>query len=188
MKRKFNLVVLLAFLCMAANAQEVKFPALDPSPADIAYFPLNFANKPKKGDNAAPLIKVIYSRPSAKGRVIFGTLEAYGKVWRVGANESTEIRFFKPATVGGKKIPAGTYSLFAIPNADKWVIIINKQTDRWGAYVYDETLDVARVEVPVKPLSSPLENLSITFAPQPSGANLIIGWDKVMVEVPVAIK
>jgi len=186
MNRKLNLIVLLAFLCIAANAQEIKFPPLDPSPADMAYFPLN-ATKAKKGDHSSALIKVIYSRPSAKGREIFGTLEAYGKVWRVGANESTEIRFFKPATIGSTKIPAGTYSLFAIPNADKWVIIINKETDRWGAYVYDETLDVARIEVPVKPLSTPLETLSITFSAQPSGANLIIGWDKVMVEVPVAI-
>ncbi|MDO7743338.1 MAG: DUF2911 domain-containing protein, partial [Pedobacter sp.] len=103
-------------------------------------------------------------------------------------NESTEIKFFKPVVIGGKNIPAGTYSLFAIPNQDKWVIIINKQTDKWGAYTYDEKKDVVRAEVPVKPLATALESLSITFTPLASGANLIIGWDKTSVEVPVTIK
>jgi len=187
MYRKFNLVVLFVLFGLAASAQEVKFPSLDSSPADIVYYPLN-AVKVKKGEDSAPLIKVLYSRPSAKGRVVFGTLVAFGKVWRVGANESTEIKFFKPVVIGGKNIAAGTYSLFAIPNQDKWVIIINKQTDKWGAYTYDEKKDVVRVEVPVKPLTTALESLSITFTTLASGANLIIGWDKTSVEVPVTIK
>ncbi|WP_158796308.1 DUF2911 domain-containing protein [Pedobacter sp. L105] len=184
--KKFNLLLVMALFCLAANAQ-VKFPALDASPADIAYFPLN-APFAKKGDASTPLIKVIYSRPSVKGREIFGKLEAYGAVWRVGANENTEIKFYKTATIGGKSIPAGTYSLFAIPQADKWVIIINSQTDRWGAYTYDETKDVVRVTVPVVPLTTSLEALSMTFTPKESGANLVIGWDKTSVEVPVTIK
>jgi len=187
MYRKFNLVVLFVLFGFAVSAQEVKFPSLDSSPADIAYYPLN-AVKVKKGEDSAPLIKVLYSRPSAKGRTVFGTLAAFGEVWRVGANESTEIKFFKPVVIGGKNIAAGTYSLFAIPNQDKWVIIINKQTDRWGAYTYDEKKDVVRIEVPVKPLATALESLSITFTPMASGANLIIGWDKTSVEVPVTIK
>lgn len=185
--KKINLVILFALFCFAANAQEVKFPAVDSSPADIVYYPLN-AVKVKKGESSAPLIKVVYSRPAVKGRVIFGTLEAYGKVWRVGANENTEIKFFKPVVIGGKKISAGTYSLFAIPNADKWTVIINKQTDRWGAYTYDEKMDVVRVDVSVKTLPAVIEALSITFTPQAEGANLIIGWDKTVVEVPVTIK
>jgi hypothetical protein len=185
--KKLNLVIVMALFAFTVNAQEVKFPGLDTSPADIAYFPLN-ATKVKKGEDSAPLIKVIYSRPSVKGREIFGKQEAYGKVWRLGANESTEIRFFKPVVIGGKNIPAGTYSLFAIPEQDKWVVIINKQTDRWGAYTYDEAKDVVRVTVPVKPLTTVVEALSITFTPNASGANLIIGWDKTSVEVPVTIK
>jgi len=185
--KKLNLLVAMTLVGFAATAQEVKFPAVDPSPADIAYFPLNTSFL-KKGDETAPLIKVVYSRPSVKGRVVFGELEKFGKVWRLGANESTEIRFFKPATVGGTTIPAGTYSMFAIPEKDKWTIIINKQTDRWGAYTYDEAKDIARVTVPVKPLSAAVEALAITFTPNASGANLIIGWDKTSVEVPVTIK
>ncbi|MBB6273689.1 hypothetical protein HDF26_004149 [Pedobacter cryoconitis] len=185
--KKLNLFIVMALFAFTVNAQEVKFPGLDTSPADIAYFPLN-TTKVKKGQDSAPLIKVVYSRPSVKGREIFGKLEPFGQVWRVGANESTEIRFFKPVVIGGKTIPAGAYSLFAIPEQDKWVVIINKQTDRWGAYTYDETKDVARVTVPVKPLTTTVEALAITFTPNASGANLIIGWDKTSVEVPVTIK
>ena len=185
--KKLNMLIALALFGLAANAQEIKFPALDPSPADFSYFPAN-ATKVKKEDTSAPLIKVSYSRPSAKGRVVFGELEGFGKVWRVGANESTEIRFSKQVTIGGKNIPAGTYGLFAIPEKDKWVVIINKQTDRWGAYAYDEAKDVVRVTVPVKPLATVVEALSIVFTPQPSGANLVIAWDKTSVEVPVTIK
>lgn len=185
--KKINLIILMALFGLAVQAQDVKFPGTDASPADISYFPLKAAMV-KAGDNSTPLIKVVYSRPSVKGRVVFGELETFGKVWRVGANESTEIRFFQPAVIGGKKIPAGTYSLFAIPEKDQWVVIINKQTDRWGAYTYDATKDVARVTVPVKPLATPVEALAITFTPQDAGANLIIAWDKTSVEVPVTIK
>ena len=185
--KKFNLLIALALFGFAANAQDIKFPGLDGSPADFSYFPAN-ATKVKPGDTSSPLVKVSYSRPSAKGRVVFGELEAFGKVWRVGANESTEIKFAKPVVVGGKNIPAGTYSLFAIPEKDKWVVIINTQTDRWGAYSYDEKKDVVRVTVPVKPLSTVVEALSIVMVSQPAGANLIIAWDKTSVEVPITIK
>jgi hypothetical protein len=182
--KKFVFVALLAFAGVGAKAQDVKFPALDASPADIVYYPLNAA---KAKDNSSPLIKVIYSRPSKKGREIFGVLEQFDKVWRLGANESTEIRFYKSAVIGGKKIKAGTYSLFAIPNKDKWTIIINKQTDKWGL-IYDQTKDVLRTDVNVKSLNKPLEVLSITFSTQATGANLVIGWDLSTVELPITIK
>jgi len=180
--------ILIAFLTCATvilHAQDIKFPALDSSPADIVYYPLNVA---KAKDAAVPLIKVVYSRPSKKGREIFGVLEQFGKVWRAGANENTEIRFYKAATIGGKKIKAGTYSLFIIPNKDKWTFIINKQTDKWGAFTYDETKDVLRTDVEVKTLDKPIEVMSITFTTQAYGANLVIGWDSSIVELPVTIK
>jgi len=182
--KKLNLIVLLALFCVAVQAQDVKFSPVDASPADILYFPLK-ATFVKKGDPSVPVIKVVYSRPAKKGREIFGALEPFGKVYRLGANESTEIKFTKDVKVGDKAVPAGTYSLFAIPEKDKWVIIVNKQTDRWGAYTYDMSMDVARVEVPVKPLTTVVESLSMTFTPLPSGANLVIGWDKTSVEVPI---
>ncbi|WP_231458601.1 MULTISPECIES: DUF2911 domain-containing protein [unclassified Pedobacter] len=186
---KNTFIVALALFCFSAKAQDasnadVKFPAVDPSPADVVYYPLNAA-KVKADDATLPVVKVIYSRPQKKGREIFGVLEQYGKVWRFGANESTEIRFFKKVTIGGKKIKAGTYSLFAIPNKDNWTIIVNKQTDKWGAFSYDETKDVVRVNVLAKTLSKPVEYFSVTFNAKDSGANLIAAWDKTQIELPI---
>ena len=181
-------IVVFALLCFGVKAQEtssneVRFPVADPSPADIVYFPLN---APKAKDATKPVIKIIYSRPQRKGREIFGVLEQYGKVWRFGANESTEVRFSEKVNIGGKKIKSGTYSLFAIPNKDNWTIIINKQTDKWGAFTYDQSKDVVRVNVPVKTLAKPVEYFSITFTPLDRGAVLIAAWDKIQVEVPIA--
>ena len=180
-----RLIALLCFFAMVTNAQEVKFPGLDSSPADIAYYPLNVS---KAKDNSSPLIKVIYSRPSKKGREIFGVLEQFGKVWRLGANESTEICFYKTATIAGKRIKAGRYRVFAIPYKDKWTFILNKQLDKWGAFTYDQSKDVMRVDLPLKSLAKPLEVLSITFTPSTDGATMVIGWDTTTVEVPIAIK
>ena len=183
--KKYGLIAVLALYASFSQAQEYKLPALDPSPADILYYPLTVA---KAKDESKPVMKVIYSRPGKKGRDIFGVLEQFGKVWRLGANEATEIRFFKNVWIGGKKVKAGTYSLFAIPEKDKWTMILNKQTDRWGAYTYNDQLDVVRVEVPVKTLEKAVETLSMTFNPQPEGANLVIAWDKTAVELPVTFK
>ncbi|MEJ2903978.1 DUF2911 domain-containing protein [Pedobacter panaciterrae] len=183
--KKIMLFALFAIFAGNTMAQDVKFPAIDSSPADIAYFPLSVA---KAKDDSKPLIKVVYSRPSKKGREIFGVLEQFGKVWRVGANESTEIKFYKTVVIAGKKIKAGSYSLFAIPNKDNWTLIINKQTDKWGAFTYNQEKDLVRVDVPVKTLTSTVESLCITFKSQEKGANLIIAWDKTFVELPIEIK
>lgn len=185
--KKLRLIVALAAIGFAANAQEVKFPPLDGSPADLAYFPVNAA-KVKAGDNSTPQIRVIYSRPSVKGRKVFGELVPFGKVWRAGANESTEIRFYQPVTIGGKAVPAGSYSLFVLPEQDKWVFILNKQTDRWGEYTYDQAKDVVRVTVPVEQLTTPVEALAITFTPDAKGAKLHLAWDKLTASLPVTIR
>jgi len=183
-------IVVFVLLCFGSKAQEangadVKFAPADPSPADIVYFPLNAA-KVKAEDATKPVIRVIYSRPQKKGREIFGVLEQFGKVWRFGANESTEIQFFKKVTISGKKIKPGVYSVFAIPNKDTWTIIINSQTDRWGAFTYDQGKDIVRLNVPVKTLTKPIEYFSITFTPLTGGATLIAAWDKAQVELPIA--
>jgi hypothetical protein len=183
MKRLCCIAMLVGF-AFAVSAQEPKFAPVDASPADIVYYPLNAA-KIKEG--SGPLIKLIYSRPSKKGREIFGVLEQFDKVWRVGANESTEIRFYKRAQIGSKSIKAGTYSLFAIPGRDKWTMIINKQTDRWGAFTYDQSQDVLRLELPVKTLDKPVEVFSVTFTDQPQGTNMVLAWDRTMIELPIVI-
>lgn len=168
-------------------SENLSFPSPDASPADILYYPINAAKAKNEGEEK-PIIKIIYSRPQVKGRVIFGMLEQYGKVWRLGANENTEITFFTKVNVVGKNIKPGTYSLFAIPEKDKWTIIINRQINKWGAFTYDETKDVVRAEVPVKTLPKSLEYLSMTFLKTAAGANLEIAWNKTQVELPIEFK
>jgi len=171
--------VLFAFCILGLNlfVNAQKFAPLDKSPVDISYFPHTASQEGK-----APVIKVIYSRPAKNGREIFGKLEPFDKVWRAGANEQTEIRFYKTVTIGGTSIPAGIYSLFVIPEKDSWTFIINKQTDHWGAYSYDQSLDVARAKVALTKPVSTIENFSITFT---EGGNLVAGWDNALAELPI---
>lgn len=189
--KKIVLALFLAAIGFVANAQTtatpVKYPIIDPSPLDVVYYPLNAA-KVKKGDQAMPIIKVVYSRPAKKGREIFGVLEQFDKVWRLGANENTEISFARTVTIGDKKIKAGTYSLFAIPTKNNWTIILNKQTDRWGAFSYDQANDVTRIVVPLTKTDKVVENFSITFAESTEGANLFMAWDTTQVMLPILFK
>src|SRR5829696_3874612 len=83
-------------------------------------------------------VKVTYGRPYKKGRVIFGGLEKYGKVWRTGADEATEITFANDVNFGGKRVKAGTYTLFTIPDRNQWTVILNSQLGQWGAYDYEK--------------------------------------------------
>ncbi len=187
--KKLSLCLLLALFGFTVNAQTtpIKFPVVDASPMDALYYPLN-ATKVKKEDTSLPIIKVLYSRPLRKGREIFGVLEQFDKVWRLGANENTEIYFARNVKIGDKKIKAGTYSLFAIPNKDKWTIIVNKQTNRWGAFTYDETKDVIRVDVPVIKLEKAIEAFSMTFTELTDGANLVMAWDTTQTILPIHFK
>jgi hypothetical protein len=128
-------------------------------------------------------VSISYGQPSKRGRVIFGELEPYGKVWRTGANEATEITFKKNATFGGKPVKAGTYSLFTIPGKTKWTFILNSELKQWGAYKYNEIKgkDVLQVTVPASTVSTPVEKLTITLPP----GKLVLEWDQTRVEVPV---
>lgn len=127
-------------------------------------------------------VTVTYGRPYKKGREIFGKLEPYGKVYRVGADEATTITFAKDGSFGGKPVKAGTYALFAIPNEKQWTIILNGNPKQWGAYDYEKNKDkdVLQVDVPVKTLSAPVEQLTIASP----GKALTISWDKTQVSVP----
>jgi len=130
------LVVVLMFVGTLTSCAQtgVKFHKLDKSPTDISLLRL------EKG--APVVVKVIYSRPQMKGRTIFAAdgLVPYGKVWRTGANEATEVTFYKNTTFGGKKIPAGTYVLQTIPTENDWTIILNKNLNVWGAFSYDKCI------------------------------------------------
>lgn len=94
-------------------------------------------------------ISVDYGRPAVKGRKIFGELVPYNKVWRAGANEATKITFGQNVNFGGKMVMAGNYSLFVVPQEKEWKVILNSNANQWGAYTYDEKLNIAEVTVPV---------------------------------------
>jgi hypothetical protein len=129
-------------------------------------------------------ISVRYGRPYKKGRVIFGGLEPYGKVYRCGADSATTVTFNKDAIFGGKPVKAGTYTLFVIPNEKAWTIILNSQLGQWGAFDYDKykDKDVLHVDVPVKKLNTIVEQLTIQLPP----SAMIIEWDDVQVTIPVS--
>jgi hypothetical protein len=166
-----------------------KLPALDKSPMDMSYFPADYPLlKTQNKATAMPQARVIYSRPQRDNRVIFGDLIEYNKVWRLGANEATEIEFFKDVTISGKKIPKGRYTLYAIPTPTKWTIIINKDMDTWGAFVYNEKKDLLRTDVPVQTLPAPVEVFSMNFVKADRGASLLIAWENVSVSLPIDIK
>lgn len=127
-------------------------------------------------------IKISYGQPSKRGRVIFGGLVPYDSVWRTGANEATEITFKHDAIFGGKKVKAGTYSLFTIPSKDYWEVILNKQLGQWGAYEYEKyrRRNVLRTKVPVYELEEELEKFTITVKKDA----ISFEWDRTGVAIP----
>ena len=165
------------FLLASTNIQAQKFPGLDKSPMDKTMFP----NDNKNPDKTA---LVYYSRPQLKGRALLTELTPAGKVWRTGANEATEITFYKDVFLGKTKIKAGTYSLYTIPNEKEWTIILNKDTNIWGAYTYKEANDVARLNVPATQAEDALEAFSMVFTKADNGMILNLGWDKTRVGIP----
>ena len=127
-------------------------------------------------------LTVTYGRPSMNGRAIFGKLVPYGKVWRVGADEATNVTFAKDASFGGKPIKAGTYALFAIPTETKWTVILNSNAGQWGTqYEQNKAKDVLSVDVPVSAVSSPVEKLTYSL----SASGITIEWEKTKVTIPV---
>ena len=170
-------ILFFAVCCSFQISFAEKLPGLDQSPADISLFP-------KKGSEK--VAKVIYSRPQAKGRKIFGDVVKYGKVWRTGANESTEITFFKDVKIKSQEIKKGTYSLFTIPEKGNWTIILNKDLNQWGAYSYNSKKDVTRVKIPSQKNQDSIDAFTIHFkSARGNKAHMVLAWDKTLVEVPI---
>ncbi|KEY19839.1 DUF2911 domain-containing protein [Kaistella antarctica] len=131
-------------------------------------------------------ISVDYSRPGVKGRKVFGELVPYGKVWRAGANSATKITFEQNVNFGGKDVMAGTYGLFVVPMEKEWKVILNKDANQWGAYTYDEKLNIAEVMVPVQKLGEKQEWFEVAVNPMDiHSAEIIIKWDMTKVVIPV---
>ncbi len=183
---KTILLSVFSLLMMVTAKTQDKWPPVDKSPMDLSYCPPNFPVLKLQQKATEPLMaRVIYSRPAVLGRKIFGELLEYGKVWRVGANEATEVEFFKEVYINNTKIKKGRYTLYAIPSKDKWTIILNKETDTWGAFGYKPAFDVVRMDVAVETLSTPAEVLSIYFDMKDAGKYMMnIVWDTVAVAIP----
>ncbi len=130
-------------------------------------------------------VKVTYGRPHKKGREIFGELVPYGKVWRTGANEATEITFTNDVLINGKRLKAGTYTIFTIPEKDKWTVIFNSDLGQWGAYNYNPDKNVLEIEAEVSELDITYEPFTIEFQLQDDEAELIMMWDKTKVSFTI---
>jgi Protein of unknown function (DUF2911) len=188
--KKIKTLLLVAVLLSASRlgvAQTTVTP-LDKSPMDMSYYPVDYPvlKIQKKAD--APLIaRIIYGRPQKNDRSIFGDLVPYDMIWRVGANEATELEFYRDVKIDGRKLPKGRYTLYAIPSVDKWVLVINKETDTWGAFGYDAKKDVLRTEVKVITRPDIIDVFTINFeGKEKNKTNLMIGWDNKEVHLPIS--
>jgi hypothetical protein len=133
-------------------------------------------------------IKTDYSSPRLRGRKMVGDHDPYGKVWRNGANAATTFVTSADVVVGGKNVPAGSYTLFVLPTADSWTLIINKKTGEWGIpYTYEKE-ELARIEMKLSKLASPVENFTIAYDKSSAGCTLREEWDTTRAVVAISAK
>ena len=184
---KFLALIILVFSSLFSFSQS-KLPEVDKSPLDESYYPSNYPILKIQNKASEPLIaRVIYSRPQKQGRKIFGELVEYGKVWRLGANEATELELYKDVKIAGKKVSKGRYTLYAIVDENIWTIILNKDTDTWGAFKYDSKKDVLRTDVTVQKTDEIAESMSMWFEKTTTGISLNAAWEQVKVSLPITL-
>ena len=172
---KKHLFTILAVACIAFSgyAQGFKTPAASPNQTLVQDFALS-------------QIKIAYARPAMRGRQIFGGLIPYGEVWRTGANQPTRITFGEEVLFEGKAVPAGEYALYTIPGKKEWTIILSKNTKLWGAFGYQQSDDLLRVNVKPIALSQKVESFTIDLANvAPSSCQLQLSWEKVLVSINI---
>jgi hypothetical protein len=161
------------------------YAPVDVSPMDISYFPTDYPKLKLTNELAAPpLARVIYSRPHLGGRQLFHNILKYNERWRLGANESTEIEFYNNVSIQDKKIEAGRYIIYCIPQTENWTIVLNNNVDSWGLQP-DTTKDVARFSVPIKNTSAHIEYFSMVFEKNDTGAALLMAWDNIEARLPI---
>lgn len=176
-KSIFSTIIIAIVFLTTSVASSQNFPKLDKSPADIASYPSSY----KISDKA---VKIVYGRPQLKGRAL-SKVAPNGKVWRTGANEAPEITFYKDVIFAGKDVAAGTYTLLTIPNEKEWTVILSNQKNIWGAYFYDETMDVVRVSGTLSKSKETIEAFSILFDKDMA---LKMAWGDTIVSVPISKK
>lgn len=173
LSRALPVLALLFLAPLAAEAQQ-RPPA---SPRDTASMRLGGAT-----------VSVDYGRPYARGRKIMGGLVPFGQVWRTGANAATTLTTSADLRIGGVDVPRGKYTLYTLPAADRWLLVVNRQTGQWGTE-YDAKRDLARIPMRLSALRSPTEQFTITLTPAQNGrGELAMAWENTRVSVPVELK
>jgi Protein of unknown function (DUF2911) len=176
LKKPVFAAVLVLALCVLSSAQQDK--SKRPSPPAQAQC--------KFSDGKT--ITMDYSSPRMKGRKIFGGLVPYGEVWRTGANDATTFVTTANVSIEGKDVPAGSYTIFTVPEQDKWTLIVNKQTGEWGVPYKYEANELARVPMQASKTSSPVENFTISFNQSGSACTLQMSWENTQASVQVSEK
>ncbi len=174
------------------SAKDSSILSVDKSPMDMSYFPDNYPQQKMSTPNMTnPVARVIYSRPQKNGRIIFADsaitqnfIQHYGQDWRLGANEATEIEFFQPVSINGKKLAPGRYIMYCIPYPDKWKIIFNENLYSWGLHI-DKTKDLAEIELPVIKNNVEIEYFTMLFQNSTYGCDLVMAWGDIKVVLPV---
>jgi hypothetical protein len=189
MKKRTSSLLLTIFMFAMAQAQNSALPPVDKSPLDMSYYPAAYPILKIQDKATEPLVaRLVYSRPQKNGRQVFGELVEYGKVWRLGANEATEIEFYRDVKMGSTKVKKGRYTLYAIPTTDTWTIILNRETDTWGAFKYDQKKDVARITVKPETLNTdPVEYFTLYFDKAGAGFVLHAYWDNLHLSIPFGL-
>jgi len=183
--KSIKATIVLILISTSIFAQQ-KPTDLDKSPMDMSYFPANYPIIKLNGKaKEQPLARVIYGRPQKNNRIIFDGIVKYNEMWRLGANEATEIEFLKPVKINNKPITKGRYTLYCIPTADKWTIIVSKDNYCWGNYSYDNKKDILRTDVKVEKITEIAEAFTAYFEETKTGANLIFMWDDVKTQLPI---
>jgi len=165
-------------ICAAAAPIMAQAPGDRPSPP--AKADCRFAD--------GKAIHVDYSSPRMRGRKIFGDLVPYGSEWRTGANEATTFVINTDVTIGGKAVPAGSYTLFTLPKADSWQLIISKQTGEWGIPYPGASSDFDRYPMKLSKLNSPLENMTIAFDAAGAVCTLNVEWETTKASIAITEK
>ena len=167
-------IILTAFLAVSVSAySQWNIPAASPRQSVEQQFSMS-------------KISLDYGRPAVKGRKVFGELVPFGQVWRAGANSATKITFEQSIDFGGKVVPAGTYGVFVIPQEKEWKIILNKDANQWGAYSYDERLNIVDITVPTQKLTEAQEVFEIALNPKDeNNVDMVFKWDITKVIVPL---
>ncbi len=183
---KLNCLFITVFIISTNLFAQLKPTDLDKSPMDVSYWPNNYPILKLDGKaKEIPIARVIYSRPQKNNRIIFDGIIKYNEMWRLGANEATEIEFFKNVKINNKTITKGRYTLYCLPTKESWTIIINKDNFSWGNYSYNIKNDVLRIDIPLEKCENIIEAFTMYFVETKTGANLIFMWDDIKALLPI---